>query len=86
MGTDPFRVAISGDFLNEQGEDAYGELPVDRLDAASHLVWHYLREQGPRPGDTDYWNQFYRLKMTAEQLDRAVKRLMGGPATGNVFD
>lgn len=25
-------------------------------------------------------------EMTAEQLDRAVKRLMGGPASGNVFD
>jgi phosphoglycerate dehydrogenase-like enzyme len=68
MGTELFRVAISGDFLNEQGEDAYGELPVDRLDAAPHVAWHYLRDQGPRPGDADYWNQFYRLKMTAEQL------------------
>jgi len=68
MTADRFRVAISGDFLNEQGGDATGELPVDRLDAAPHVAWHYLRDQGPQPGDAEYWNRFYSLKMTAEQL------------------
>jgi len=68
MTADRFCVAISGDFLNEQGVDATGELPVDRLDAAPHVAWHYLRDQGPQPGDAEYWNRFYSLKIKAEQL------------------
>jgi len=68
MTADRFRVAISGDFLNEQGADATGELPVERLDATPHVDWHYLRDQGPQPGDAQYWNRFYSLQMTAEQL------------------
>ena len=64
----PFRLAISGDFLNEQGRDAYGGLPLADLDAAPDLKYHFLREQGPQPGDAAYWARFYSLEMTAPQL------------------
>jgi len=63
-----FRLAISGDILNERGVDAYGGLPLNLLDTASHIDYHFLRDQAPRAGDTEYWNRFYSLEVTAAHL------------------
>ncbi|MFN0055807.1 MAG: NAD(P)-dependent oxidoreductase [Planctomycetales bacterium] len=63
-----FLVAISGDFLNEQGEDAYGGLPLGDLRAASHVRHHFLGDQGPQPGDADYWRRFYSLQIEPRHL------------------
>ena len=63
-----FQVVLSGDFLNEQGVDAYGGLPLQHLAADPRIAWRFLVEQGPQPGDLDYWNRFYSLEMTAAQL------------------
>lgn len=68
MADRPFQVVLSGDFLNERGEDAYGGLPLARLSSDPRLVWRFLSEQGPRPEDREYWNRFYSLEMTAAQL------------------
>lgn len=64
----PFRLVITGDILNERGEDAYGGLPLDRLDAASHISYRFTRDQGPQPGDASYWTRFYSLEMTTDHL------------------
>ncbi len=64
----PFQIALSGDFLDEQGRDAYGGLPLDRLAADTRVAYHFLHDQAPQLGDTEYWNRFYSLRMTAEQL------------------
>jgi phosphoglycerate dehydrogenase-like enzyme len=63
-----FRLAISGDILNEQGVDAYGGLPLDLLDSASHVEYHFLRDQAPQPGDREYWNKFYSLEVSPGHL------------------
>jgi phosphoglycerate dehydrogenase-like enzyme len=63
-----FRLGITGDFLNEQGTDACGGLPLDRLDAAAHLEYHFIHAHAPPPGDSGYWNRFYSLEVLAEQL------------------
>jgi phosphoglycerate dehydrogenase-like enzyme len=63
-----FRLAISGDILNEQGVDAYGGLPLHLLDAASHIEYHFLHDQAPRQGDREYWNRFYSLEATSGHL------------------
>lgn len=67
-GVPSFRIAISGDFLNEQGEDAYGGLPLDRLRSAPGVAFHFLQDQAPQPGDTGYWSRFYSMRMKPEQL------------------
>lgn len=63
-----FRLGITGDFLNEQGADACGGLPLDRLDAAPHVEYEFLQAHAPRPGDTEYWNRFYSLEVLADHL------------------
>jgi phosphoglycerate dehydrogenase-like enzyme len=63
-----FEIGITGDFLNEQGRDAYGGLPLTRLDAAAGVHYRFMTELAPRPGDAEYWNRFYSLEVTAAQL------------------
>ena len=63
-----FRLAISGDILNEHGVDAYGGLPLHLLDSASHVAYHFLRDQAPQPGDREYWRQFYSLEVSPGHL------------------
>jgi phosphoglycerate dehydrogenase-like enzyme len=60
-----FRLAITGDFLNERGTDACGGLPLHLLDAARHIDYHFLCDQAPQPGDGQYWQRFYSLEVTA---------------------
>lgn len=63
-----FRLAISGDILNERGVDAYGGLPLSLIDEARHIDCHFLRDQAPQPGDTLYWQRFYSLEVTPRHL------------------
>lgn len=64
----PFRLAFSGDFLNEAGQDACGELPLSRLDQFPHIQYDFVRTQTPTPGDADYFHRFYSLVTTPEEL------------------
>ncbi len=63
-----FRVAWTGDFLNDRGQSAYGELDLSSLADAPHIVTHFLTEQSPTPGDASYWERFYSLEVTGDQL------------------
>ena len=63
----PFRLAITGDFLNERGEDACGGLPLADLKSSENIEHFFLMDQAPRPGDGDYWNRFYSLEVKPEQ-------------------
>ena len=63
-----FRLAISGDILNAQGNDAYGGLPLDDLDRTHAIDWHFTRDHGPQPGDRDYWSRFYSLEVEPRHL------------------
>lgn len=63
-----FRLGITGDFLNAEGVDACGGLPLDRLDAAPQIDYDFIRDLAPQPGDTGYWSRFYSLEVLAEQL------------------
>jgi phosphoglycerate dehydrogenase-like enzyme len=64
-----FRVAYTGDFLDEDGASAYGDVGLSRLDSCSYLQYRFLREHAPRRGDTGYWQRFYALEITAEQIE-----------------
>lgn len=63
-----FRLAITGDFLNERGEDAYGGLPLSELDAAPHIQYHVTQSHAPQPGDPGYWDRFYSLEVAPADL------------------
>jgi phosphoglycerate dehydrogenase-like enzyme len=62
-----FRVALTGDFLNEAGESAYGDIGLGLLESASYVRCRFLEEH--RPGASpDYWSRLYSLEVTAAQL------------------
>jgi phosphoglycerate dehydrogenase-like enzyme len=63
-----FRIALSGDYLDEEGGSAYGELGWGAWDARPFLRYRFLTEQAPRRGDPSYWEKFYAMEMTPEQI------------------
>ena len=63
-----FRIALTGDFLGENGESAYGDLNLPALAAAPFIKFQFLTRQSPRPGDPGYWSRFYSLEVTADDL------------------
>lgn len=63
-----FRLALTGDFLNEQGGDAYGGLPLKLLDANSHIQYDFIRDHAPQSQDSNYWQRFYSLAVSAQHL------------------
>ena len=63
-----FRVALTGDFLNERGESAYGDIGLSLLVSRPFIHYHFLREHAPGPDDPTYWERFYSLEVTAKQI------------------
>jgi phosphoglycerate dehydrogenase-like enzyme len=63
-----FRVALTGDFLDESGKPAYGDAGLPLLEGRSYVRYHFLRDQAPRPGDPSYWQQFYSLEVRPEHI------------------
>jgi phosphoglycerate dehydrogenase-like enzyme len=63
-----FRVALTGDFLNEKGEVAYGDAGLPLLEGLPYVEHRFLTEQSPAPGDLAYWERFYSLEVTPDQI------------------
>ena len=64
-----FRIALTGDFLNEQGDSAYGELSLSLWKDRPYIQYHFLKEQSPRPDDSSYWTRLYSMELTPDQID-----------------
>jgi phosphoglycerate dehydrogenase-like enzyme len=75
-----FRLALTGDFLDETGRSAYGDIGLSRLDAVAHVRYRFLTEHSPRPGDPGYWERYYSMEVTAEQLRDADGLVVLRPA------
>jgi phosphoglycerate dehydrogenase-like enzyme len=63
-----FRIAFTGDFLNEDSHGAYGDMGLDRLGRVPYVAYRFLKEHTPRRGDPSYWERFYSMQVTAEQV------------------
>jgi len=63
-----FRIALTGDFLNEHGGVAYGDIGLNRLDADPHVRYRFLSDLAPRPGDAGYWSRLYSLEIRPEHI------------------
>jgi phosphoglycerate dehydrogenase-like enzyme len=63
-----FRLALTGDFLNEAGATAYGDSGLGLLESCAAIRYHFLREQAPMPNDPTYWQRYYSLQVTPEQI------------------
>jgi phosphoglycerate dehydrogenase-like enzyme len=58
-----FRVALTGDFLNESGKVAYGDIGLAALDAEGSTQYRFLLDQAPPPNDPAYWSRFYSMSI-----------------------
>ncbi len=63
-----FRVALTGDFLNEQGTSAYGDIGLDLLGGAPYIRYHFIKEHMPNSRDTGYWDRLYSLEVKPEHI------------------
>jgi len=63
-----FQIALTGDFLDETGKVAQGDAGLSLLDGLPHVEHRFLREQAPTPGDPAYWDRFYSLEVTPNQI------------------
>jgi phosphoglycerate dehydrogenase-like enzyme len=63
-----FRVALTGDFLDETGEVAQGDAGLPLLGSVPYVEHWFITEQAPTSGDTTYWERFYSFEVTAEQV------------------
>lgn len=63
-----FRIALTGDYLDEDGGSAYGDLGWNAWDAYPFLHHRFLTEQAPRRGDPAYWQGFYSMEVTPSQI------------------
>jgi len=62
-----FHVVFTGDFLDENGSSAYGDMGLSLL-KKPHIQIRFLKEQSPGPKDSSYWERFYALEVTAEHI------------------
>ncbi len=67
----PFRVALTGDFLDESGGSAYGDIGLGALQSAPYVRYHFVTDHAPRRGDPTYWQRFYSLEVRPEHLTDA---------------
>jgi phosphoglycerate dehydrogenase-like enzyme len=63
-----FRIAFTGDFLDESGTVAYGDIGLDRLAERPSLRWHFITDLAPKPGDLNYWRHLYSLEVTPDHV------------------
>jgi phosphoglycerate dehydrogenase-like enzyme len=63
-----FRIAFTGDFLDESGAVAYGDIGLDLLANRPFLRWHFITDLGPKSGDQAYWTRLYSLEVTPDHL------------------
>jgi len=63
-----FRVALTGDFLDETGAVAYGDISLGRLASQPYLHWHFVTDLAPRSNDPGYWSRLYSLEITPDHI------------------
>lgn len=64
-----FRIALTGDFLDDSGGVAQGDAGLPLLDEARHVEYRFLTEQAPAPGDPSYRDRLYSMEVTPGQID-----------------
>ena len=63
-----FRIALTGDFLDESGQIAYGDIGLSALAGIPHVQYRFLTDQAPVPDYADYWSRLYSMEVTATHI------------------
>jgi phosphoglycerate dehydrogenase-like enzyme len=64
----PFRIALTGDFLDESGKVAQGDAGLSLLKEIPYLDYRFIEEQSPKPDDPGYWANLYSMEVKPEQI------------------
>lgn len=62
-----FRLGYTGDYLDENGRVAYGDIGLAELEGHD-VSTRFVRELAPAPGDASYWSRLYSLKVEPGHL------------------
>ncbi|MEP6987862.1 MAG: NAD(P)-dependent oxidoreductase, partial [Chloroflexota bacterium] len=63
-----FQLAITGDFLNEHGQSAYGDLGFGAIEFCPFINIQYIMDHAPRANDPSYWDNLYSMQLSAAHL------------------
>ena len=63
-----FRISLTGDFLNETGSCAYGDIGLSLLDASPYVRYSFIGGLAPRSNDADYWLRLYSLEVEHDHI------------------
>lgn len=63
-----FRIGYTGDFLNEQGQPAHGDVGLRAFDAVPYISFHFIKELAPTPNDPTYYDRLYSLEIKPEYI------------------
>ncbi len=66
-----FRLAITGDFLNEHGQSAYGDLGFGAIESCPFIDHHYIADHIPRADDPAYWDNLYSMEVKPAHIRHA---------------
>ena len=77
-----FRVFYTGDYLDVDGQVMVGDgdIALDLYESAPWIVYEFLRDQQPRPGDEDYWSNIYSMAITPRHVRSANGIVLFRPA------
>jgi phosphoglycerate dehydrogenase-like enzyme len=63
-----FRIALTGDFLDESGAVAYGDIGLARLADQPQITWRFLDDLAPTKNDSSYWSRLYSLEIGPKHI------------------
>ena len=66
-----FNVIYTGDYLDEDGEVAYGDIGQTLLEAKPWITCSFLLEQKPVKGQAEYWDRVYSLEISPRHIAEA---------------
>lgn len=63
-----FRLALTGDYLNEDGALVSGDIGLSLLDNHPHIQHHFIKALAPSREDPGYWQRFYSLEVAPDHI------------------
>lgn len=66
-----FNLLYTGDYLDETGEVAYGDIGLELFEKLPYLQYGFIHDQAPAMGDQSYWNRLYSLEIEAKHIAEA---------------
>ncbi|MCL5097265.1 MAG: D-glycerate dehydrogenase [Candidatus Omnitrophica bacterium] len=66
-----FNLMYTGDYLDEHGQVALGDIALDLLEGVAHVKYGFLLDQKPSSGDPAYWDRLYSMEIQPHHVSQA---------------